>query len=260
MKNIFKERISGFFLILLAVLIISGLSLNSHLARSENKEPLASVPTEEEVLGETDSNSEEIILDENNAASTQDTQEEKIIETTTVVPDPEDIFYVELKAHLKKYCGKNFNVKKCRDFLMEAKDARTKGARFKELYKKYHFVPQKVEKKNNSSNTNSGISETKEEAALTINYAGSKTDDKYTVTIVPSMTVIDMMNSTNGLSYVESNEWAGYIVEINGVKEDTSKHIYWMLYYNGKMASEGAATLKVKSGDKVEWKYTSFSS
>lgn len=254
-EKFLKERKAGLLLLVVASLIVVGFSVNSHLAQSENKEQLASAPVEEQVLGEMAGNIEEPVLNESEIAVTQNTLEEEAIEEAVNVPDPEDIFYDELKAHLKKYCGKNFNVKKCRDYLLEAKDARAKGARFKELYKKYHFVPKKVEKKDNSSNTNIEISETKEEATLTINYVGNKPDDKYTVAIVPSMTVIGMMDKANGLSYVESKQWAGYILEINGVKEDISKNTFWMLYYNGGMASEGASTLKVKSGDKIEWKY-----
>jgi hypothetical protein len=163
---------------------------------------------------------------------------------------------------LGKYCGKNYNVKKCRKYLLETRDLSKKDERCERLYKKYHFVPKKEkdsnsEKKDNDSNSDTNNTETKEEVTLGINYAGGKSDDKYIVGLDSGMTVMDIMRKAknDGLSYDESSSWPGYIQEINGVREDVSKNVFWMLYYNGEMASEGASTLRVKSGDRVEWKY-----
>ncbi len=46
-----------------------------------------------------------------------------------------------------------------------------------------------------------------------------------------------------------------YITTILGDRE-TSKHYYWGLYVNGKLASKGACDLKLKSGEQLLFKVT----
>lgn len=266
-KKFLKEGTEGLFLLLIAVVILNIIPGGVKDVESKNEKTSVreeQVSNEEQILEEASEKSEEMVEEipketvGNSSKETviaQNTQEEAVSETASVAPDAKDIIYDELKANLKKYCDKKFDTKKCRRYLLEAKDAREKGKRFVELYKKYHFEPKEEEKRDNLD-VNSG--DVKEEATLVINYAGSKSDDKYAVIIGSGMTVMDMMREAkknNGLSYAESADWPGYIQEINNTREDIPNNIFWMFEYNGKMASEGASTLKVKSGDKVEWKY-----
>jgi hypothetical protein len=276
--KIVKERISGFFLLIFAGLILIGLSANFHRAESKNGQELAvsqeqSSP-EGQTLGEADSVSDYILPEEDPGDSVlQEDSSEKTEGNASVEKeagkidkaDLEKVRCEDLKKLLSKYCGKNYNISKCRSYLLETKDLSKKGGRCRSLYKKYHFVPKNEEKKdsqNSSSDSDAGSGDVKEEATLTINYSGSKADDKYVVAIGTGMTVMDMMKKAKengGLSYDESVSWPGYIQEINSTKEDMSKNIFWMLYSNGGMASEGASTLKVKSGDKIEWRYAEVS-
>lgn len=270
-KKILKERASGLFLLLFAGLIVVGLSSDFSYADSkkgQSQPEKEQISSEEQVKGDENENlagnvqenvqeiEESNDTSEESADEADDTSEETVDETSA--PDPEKSRCDDLKRLLKKYCGKNYNVKKCRDYLIETKDLSKKDDQCKSLYKKYHFVPKKEEKKDDNSDSNANSGEVKEEATLTINYGGSKADDKYTVVIGPGMTVMDMMKKAkenSSLSYDESAAWPGYVQEINNVREDISKNIFWMLYSNGIMASEGASTLKVKSGDKIEWRY-----
>lgn len=269
-KNFLKERRNGFFLLVIASFIIVGFSsdfLYAGSKESQNQPEGGQVLAEEETRGSEDdnlgSNAQEIIEEGNDtseepAEESGDTSEETVDETSA--PDPEKDRCDDLKRLLKKYCGKNYNVKKCRKYLIETKDLSKKDDQCKSLYKKYHFVPKKEEKKdeNSGSSTNSGVADVKEEAILAIDYAGSKANDEYKVAIEPGMTVMGMMRKAkenSSLSYDESADWPGYIQEINNVREDISKSVFWMLYSNGGMASEGASTLKVKSGDRIEWKF-----
>ncbi len=272
-KKILKERASGLFLLLFAGLIVAGLSSDFSYADSkkgQNQPEKEQISSKEQVRGDENenlaSNVQENVqeieesgdISEESADEAGDTSEETVDETSA--PDPEKSRCDDLKRLLKKYCGKNYNVKKCRSYLIETRDLSKKDDQCKSLYKKYHFVPKKEEKKdtNSDSSTSSGVVDVKEEATLAINYGGSRADDKYTVTIEPGMTVMDMMRKakeSSSLSYDESAAWPGYIQGINNVREDISMSIFWMLYSNGEMASEGASTLKIKSGDKIEWRY-----
>lgn len=45
-----------------------------------------------------------------------------------------------------------------------------------------------------------------------------------------------------------------YVTEINGIIAQDSKKEYWAFYVNGKMATVGAGSYKLKQGDKIEWK------
>ncbi|MFA6047627.1 MAG: DUF4430 domain-containing protein [Parcubacteria group bacterium] len=275
MENItktLKERASGLLLLVFAATIAAGISVSSHQAESKNAQNLSAenqtsnASNDTKVLGEADNNSEEVTNDSENATSNiveNNSPSQKTSEPEIKTEDKTNRCD-NLKRLLKKYCGDNYNVKKCRENLIETRDLSKKDDQCKSLYKKYHFVPKKVEEKDSGSvpDSSSGGSEVKEEVTLTINYANGKADDKYTIAVGSGMTVMDMMRKvkeSGGLSYGESSAWPGYIQEINGVREDLSKSIFWMLYYNGEMAAEGAATLKVKSGDKIEWKYMAVS-
>jgi Domain of unknown function (DUF4430) len=57
-----------------------------------------------------------------------------------------------------------------------------------------------------------------------------------------------------------SGKWYGsydeyYITAILGTSE-TGKKYYWGLYVNGALASKGACDVKLKAGDKIEFKVT----
>jgi len=258
-----KERASGLFLLFSAILIAGSLSLNSRIAESKNEQNLA---IENQILGEMNNNLEEIVDNSEGVTLDIDEEEKNVIkkEAPEIKTEDKKNRCVELKKLLEKYCGDKYDVKKCRKNLIETKDLSKKDDQCKKLYKKYHFVPKKVEKKddNADSSANSAVSEIKEEVSLNINYGGSRSGDKYLVAITSGMTVMDMMSEAkknSGLSYDESAAWPGYIQEINGVREDLSGSVFWMLYYNGEMASEGASTLKVKTGDKIEWRYMAVS-
>lgn len=45
-----------------------------------------------------------------------------------------------------------------------------------------------------------------------------------------------------------------YVTEINGQEALNSKKEYWAFYVNGKQATVGAGSYKLKDGDKIEWK------
>lgn len=45
-----------------------------------------------------------------------------------------------------------------------------------------------------------------------------------------------------------------FVEEINGVKNDSEKNLYWMYYVNDQPATEGISTRILKNGDKITWK------
>lgn len=270
MKKFFKERKNGFLLLFFAAVIIYGFS--GHSRDASSKEPQNLSGNGQAVAGEQVTQSDPITSPENDQEVSRNssdlheetTQKSEISEKKVDdknMPDSEKSRCDDLRRLLKKYCGKNYDVKKCRDYLVETRDLSKEDGQCKSLYKKYHFVPNEEKKKDDNSSSTSTSSENsdiKGEATLSINYAGSKADDEYAIAIEPGMTVMDMMKkakNNNSLSYDESTAWPGYIQGINNIREDISKNIFWMLYSNGKMASEGASTLKVNTGDKIEWRY-----
>ena len=265
-KIFLQERSGGFLFLLIALSIFIGLSLNISKAQQNTDSEQKSAVEEQQaaddgqVSGETDNNSKEnsAVVDEKGFSL-----KEKRDEKTEISPEA-DGGYAELSSNLKKYCVKKINFKKCRAYLLEAKDKSKDDKKFKSLYKKYHFEygDKKQEKTDESSNSNASEDNLKEEAVLAIDYGGGKASDNYSIIIEPGMTVMGMMKKAkdnSGLSYGESADWPGYIQSINGVKEDVSKNTFWILYQNGEMANEGASTLKIKAGDKIEWKYEGYS-
>jgi len=45
-----------------------------------------------------------------------------------------------------------------------------------------------------------------------------------------------------------------YVIGINGIEAKSADKEYWAFYVNGKLATVGAGSYKLKSGDKIEWK------
>lgn len=260
-KKFSKERRNGLFLLSIAGLIAFSFFTNSQNAESENGQGLVA---EEQVLGETDSNVEEAVPEEAVEPSEEvpevpvaETVEKPSIEETgdeAAAADSEDIFYNELKAHLKKYCGKNYNVKKCRDYLLEARDAKKKGARFKELYKKYHF--EKKEEKKSSVVVSNTVSEEKKSRLSVVSGSTSKS---YEIAVPSGISALDLMgllqkDSSQNFSYHSS---FGFVDEINGT--GNQGNMSWMLYACKdnvcKLSNTGASDCKIDNLSKVEWRY-----
>ncbi len=257
-KIIFKERLCGLFLLFLAGIIITGISLGSYPAESKNDPVFTdhsqSLSQKEKVLGEENSVLEDAILDEEEKKEeeidSQDAQEEEVSGNNDPVFDSEDVFYEELKTHLKKYCGKNFNVKKCRDYLLEAKDARAKGSRFKDLYKKYHFEKKKV---TISDNTISSVATENIKTTLVIKFNGNS--KSYEIESAKSISVLDLMRQGN-ISYDILND--GRIDNVGGEKKE-SGNFSWMLYTcksdECNLSKVGPSDCKIENWDKIEWRY-----
>ena len=94
-------------------------------------------------------------------------------------------------------------------------------------------------------------------AALTVRGpAGAAT---YAVDVDIGASVQDLMNAatTKGFSFKTKNfsSLGTYVTTINGVAEDTEAGMYWTYSVNGKKATSGISSKKLKKGDTVEWKY-----
>lgn len=265
-KKSLKERSSGLFLLILAVLIVSGISLNSHQAESKNEQNLASENqtfNESQILGEENNDLERTsnLKEENSQEETaseatvspREAQEQEVKTDDTRV-NSEYIFYDELKTHLKKYCGKNFNVKKCKEYLIEAKEARSKGSRFKELYKKYHFESKEEDKKDEKP---ASAVPAEDKAELVVSDSGSS--KSYKIAVPNGLSVVGLMDmlqsdSSQNFSYHSSS---GFIDKITGT--ENYGNMSWMLYVckgdTCKLSNVGASDCKVDGWDKIEWKY-----
>lgn len=46
-----------------------------------------------------------------------------------------------------------------------------------------------------------------------------------------------------------------FVESINGVRNDSTKKLYWSLYVNGAFSPLGASSTTVRAGDTVTWKY-----
>lgn len=254
-----EERAGGSFLILLAVFIVCFVSISSHRAESKIVQETISEGRsyeEEQVLGETDDIFPEGIA-VGSEAKNQIPQEASAAseETVKAAADVSDVSVLdELKGHLKKYCDKNFNAKKCRNYLLEAKEASKKDTRFKELYKKYHF--EKKEKKK-SADKISVTEDEKNKASLSVTSGGSS--KSYGISVPSGISVIGLMDilqtdSSQNFSYHSSS---GFVDKINGT--ESQGDMSWMLYAckggTCKLSDVGAADCKIDGWDKVEWRY-----
>lgn len=73
--------------------------------------------------------------------------------------------------------------------------------------------------------------------------------------VTKDMTLLEAME--HNLDIEENN---GFISSINGYRQDEKSNKWWLFDYNGKMSEVGAAEVKLKSGDIVDWKLEAFES
>lgn len=263
-KKTLKERIGGLFLLILAGLIVTGISISSRQAESKNQQDLANAeqtPEGGQILGETSDNPEEMssgsgeitqetVENDNEKNADEKTDEEKNLKEEKGTVETEDDYYIDLKRRLEKYCGKKNDIKKCKDYLTEAKNARSKGGKFNDLYKKYHFEKKKVAISNNT------ISSTASENIKTTLVIKLNGDSKsYEIESAKDVSVLELMKQ-GGVSYDILND--GRIDNIGGEKKESGT-MSWMLYAckNGtcKMTPVGPAEFKIDGYDKFEWRY-----
>jgi len=81
----------------------------------------------------------------------------------------------------------------------------------------------------------------------------------FSVTIKEGVTVFDVLkkiSSENNFSFVyQEGSLGAFVEEIYGVKNEATANKYWMFKVNGRLANEGASSLKVNNNDIIEWYY-----
>lgn len=99
--------------------------------------------------------------------------------------------------------------------------------------------------------------ENKIKAKLKIKNSGDLKE--YAGEIAEDGTVFDLMEKIKeigGFDFKYQESSAGvFIEEINGVKNDITENMYWLLYANGELAPVGASGYKLTDGDEAEWRY-----
>lgn len=156
--------------------------------------------------------------------------------------------YAGLKEDLERYCRKKFNTKKCRKYLLEAKELSKDDGRYKKLYDKYHFQKKKKKRRTESSPAVAGLT-----VELVVTAEGKS--DARQVPANPGMNVLDLMKAS-GISYAEDSN--GMIDQVGG-GEKNAGNMSWMLYVckDNKcgLSGVGASDCLVESYDRIEWRY-----
>jgi len=248
-------------LLVVAFLIIVGVSSNSPQAESKNEQGLSSedrTSDDSRILGEVNNDSEETIM---NVADAESLSEEVKVPEEKIATDPKTDAHDNLKNSLKKYCNKSGsdNRKKCKNYCAEAK----KSNQYKDLNKKY------CNKEKDEEEVFSVV--TLSETALTLDFiinSGSETK-KFVMEFKEGETVYELMKEAKAqvkMAYGKSADetYGVYINEINGQKEgsdsDWTKNKYWILYVSGKSSNLGCSSHKLnKSDTSIEWKYERYS-
>jgi hypothetical protein len=258
--RILKERASGLFLLLFAVVIIAGFLANSRKAQSNQELILTSENTisdQSQILGEYDETVEEA---PSIAGKIDTSPEETVIDDKEAGQDLKTSPCDDLGERLKKYCGKKFDVKKCKKYLIEAKEGSKDDAVCKKLYKKYHFEKKEEKKsdKKKSDDDSAGTgNDLKNEESILIVDTGS--NSKSYEVASRSGSVLEMMDllqsdKNKNFSYHASS---GFVDKINGLENQGD--MSWMLYAcksgTCKLSSVGASDCKIGDWEKIEWRY-----
>lgn len=267
-KKVLKERSNGLLLLTFAVLIIAGISLNSHRAESQNGQNLVSndqVLEEKRVLGETNDSSDQMVEPNQESDKTQEISVSEAKDEAEVTSEK----YDTLKKHLKKYCEKDYDSKQCKKYIAEAK-AYKKDKQYNDLYKKYRDKIEERNKDNKDDNndSNSSVSQTIKTVGNELDFkAGSK---EFKIAFSEGETVFDVMKRAKSQGKIDFKyeDYGGglgvMITEINGVKNgddaDWTQNKYWILYVSGKISPVGCSNHKLNKPDtSIEWKYEKYS-
>lgn len=81
--------------------------------------------------------------------------------------------------------------------------------------------------------------------------------DKKEISIEEGKTALDALKKSADIESKGEGENA-FVVEINGIKPDEKKKEFWAFFVNGKEASVGAGSYKLKYGDQIEWKLSTY--
>lgn len=98
----------------------------------------------------------------------------------------------------------------------------------------------------------------KVKASITINPGGgSKVLSIQNVEIEEGKVALDL---TKQVAKVETKGEGqnAFVTAINGRVADSAKNEYWEFLVNGKSAQIGAGSYKIKSGDKIEWRISTY--
>jgi hypothetical protein len=255
-----KERKNGLLLVILSFSIIGSFSFYSKHAVS--KEIQNSNDDGHVLSGEQAKQNEYVVYEENSQEANQNSpvsQEDnaRITEASdkpdsgTAASNNGQNRCSDLKDLLKKYCGKNYDVKKCQKYLLETKDLARSDDQCKSLYKKYHFVKKKDDKK--SDETVSAVDSKNITETLAISASGKS--ESHEISVQPGTSVIGLMN-IGKIPYDTFS--SGLLDNIDG-KGKMSGNMSWMLYVckggECKLSSVGASECKLDNWDKVEWRF-----
>ncbi len=106
------------------------------------------------------------------------------------------------------------------------------------------------------------LSVAEEKKSQEIRFSFSVNGARYDVSVPKNSSVYSAMNVLERSEIIHFNgkEFSGlgfFVEEINGVKNDYQKGMYWIYYVNGKKANVGISSYIVSYGDVIEWKYES---
>lgn len=223
-------------MIIVAGLIIAGVSLNSQKAESKGEQNSAG---ENQILGEESNNPAEII-GENSSASQEESVDENALENNNQISTDSTKGKINI--------SKNKPTKKSKKHKSSSKD-------------------------NDDSSENNDIAGVLAPAqtALSLDFSVSSGTEtkKFAIEFKEGETVYDLMKEAKAqgkLSYGKSADetYGVYINEINGLKEgadaDWTQNKYWILYVDGKSSSLGCSNHKLaKSDNSIEWRYEKYS-
>lgn len=98
----------------------------------------------------------------------------------------------------------------------------------------------------------------KVKASITINPGeGSKVLSSQNVEVEEGKTALDLTKQVTTVETKGEGQNA-FITGIGGRVADTAKKEFWEFTVNGKPADVGAGSYKVKNGDKIEWRITTY--
>ncbi|MBR7927783.1 DUF4430 domain-containing protein [Aerococcaceae bacterium zg-ZUI334] len=104
--------------------------------------------------------------------------------------------------------------------------------------------------------TTQTTSDEKAQASITINITvdGEPIENSpFTLNVNDGDTLLDVMKAQ--LDIVEKD---GFISSINGHEQNAQENKWWLFDYNGQMSEVGAADVKLKDGDQIDWKLAPF--
>ena len=123
----------------------------------------------------------------------------------------------------------------------------------------YYLNSNKVDRGTSSGNTTENTDQSSQKFAASLEINDGKSVQHYDLVEGEGDNALEVTKKATGGQVVTKGEGEmAYVTAINGREAKEADKEYWELLVNGKSSEVGAGSYKLKFGDKIEWRISTY--